>query len=434
MSEYANHFDTLKRRFDEALEANGFDSVLIYAGHSRYAFLDDNAYSYRVNPMFKYWIPVTESPKSFIFYRRGEQPRVFLYQARDFWHSEPKVPVGDWQEKCHVTFIDDLDHVRHTLADELPHTALISEALEPIDGWHVKAMNPQGLIDYLHFQRTIKTEWEVENLREANRRAVRGHAAAKAAFFAGKSELAISHAYYSAIPCRESQAPYNSIIGLNEHAAVLHYDVYETEAPSQHRSFLIDAGAYHNGYCADITRTYAAESGFFAELIEAVDEAQQALIKMIKPGVEYFDLHVEMHRQVATLLHRFGLFHVDAHAIFERGYTRAFFPHGLGHYIGLQVHDVGGYLKNPQGESVARDSDHPFLRLHREISVGNAFTIEPGLYVIDQLLEAFDGHKDFNWKRIAQLRPFGGVRVEDTVIVHKDRIENITRDAFAALA
>ncbi|RUO30159.1 Xaa-Pro dipeptidase [Aliidiomarina sanyensis] len=433
MSQYVDHLQVVQKRFDEALEANGFDSVLIYAGHPRYAFLDDNPYSYRVNPMFKYWIPVTESPKSFIFYRRGETPRVFLYQARDFWHAQPQLPPGEWQEKCDVTLIDNIDQVRAALTDELPHAALISEPLEPLDRWNVKALNPQGLIDHLHYQRANKTAWEMANMRKANLLAARGHEAAKAAFFAGKSELEISHAYYGAMKFRESQAPYNSIIGLNEHAAVLHYDVYETEAPAEHRSFLIDAGAYYNGYCADITRTYAAKPGFFAELVEAVDRAEQEIIALIKPGVQYYDLHVETHRKIAAILHEFGFFKVDANTIYERGYTSAFFPHGLGHYIGLQVHDVGGYLKNPKGESFERDARHPFLRLRREVEEGNVFTIEPGLYVVDQLLEAFDGNEDFNWQRVAELRPFGGVRIEDSVIVTKDGSENITRDAFAAL-
>ncbi|WP_194757063.1 Xaa-Pro dipeptidase [Aliidiomarina indica] len=432
MSQYLDHLAVLKQRFDEALEATEFDSVLIYAGNPRYAFLDDNPYPFRVNPMFKYWIPVTESPKSFIFYRRGETPRVFLFQARDFWHAQPQLPPGEWKEACDVTLIDNIDQVRVALADELAHTALISEALEPVSGWKVKALNPNGLIDYLHYQRAIKTEWEKTNLRKANILAVRGHEAAKAAFFAGKSELEISHAYYGAMKFRESQAPYNSIIGLNEHSAVLHYDVYDTEAPAEHRSFLIDAGAYYNGYCADITRTYAAKDGFFKELVEAVDAAEQAIIAQIKPGVAYYDLHVDTHRRIAQILHEFGFFKVDADTIYERGYTSAFFPHGLGHYIGLQVHDVGGYLKSPQGDSFERDARHPFLRLRREVEEGNVFTIEPGMYVVDQLLEEFDGNEDFNWNRINELRPYGGVRIEDSVIVTADGSENITRDAFAA--
>ena len=233
---------------------------------------------------------------------------------------------------------------------------------------------------------------------------------------------------------RNRNPGYNSIIALNQNGAILHYDVYDADAPAEHRSFLIDAGAYYNGYCADITRSYAAKDGFYGDLVAAVDAAELAIIKKVKPGVSYYDLHVEMHRMIAQILADFGFFKVNAETIFERGYTRPFFPHGLGHYIGLQVHDVGGYLKSDDGTSYERDATHPFLRLRRELEAGQVFTIEPGIYVIDQLLEEFDGNEDFNWQRIAELRPYGGVRIEDSVVVTADGYENITRNAFASLS
>lgn len=433
MSYYLKHLQVVAERFDEALTSQGFDSVLIYAGQPRVAFLDDNAYPYRVNPFFKYWVPVTESPKSFIFYRKGEKPRVFLFQARDFWHAQPQLPPGEWKEACDVTLIDNIASVRSALGKELENTAFLGETFPPMDEWPVAAINPQGLIDHLHFQRAVKTEWEIDNMRKANVLAARGHNAARDAFFAGKSELEINQAYLQAMKFRETQVPYNSIVALNQHGAVLHYDVYDREAPAEHRSFLIDAGAYYNGYCADITRSYAAKDGFYAELIEAVDTAEQAIIADVKPGVSYLDLHVSMHQKIAQILAEFGFFKVDANTIYERGYTRAFFPHGLGHFIGLQVHDVGGFLKNAQGDAFERNPQHPFLRLLREVEENQVFTIEPGIYVVDQLLEEFDGNEDFNWNRIAELRPFGGVRIEDSVRVTATGAENITRDAFTSL-
>ena len=91
-------------------------------------------------------------------------------------------------------------------------------------------------------------------------------------------------------------------------------------------------------------------------------------------------------------------------------------------------------MKNPQGELHERDPNHPFLRLTRTIEAGQVFTIEPGLYVIDQLLEAYAGHADFNWQAIDELRPYGGVRIEDSVVVSSaGQHENLTRDAFKLL-
>lgn len=434
MSLYLEHLDTVRARFDEALTAQGFDSVLIYAGQPAVAFLDDNAYPYRVNPFFKYWIPVTESPKSFIFYQKGQSPQVFLFQARDFWHAQPVIPHGDWQEHVDLIPVDSLHTVQEKLAGKLAKTAFIGESFSTLPDWQVAAINPQALLDHLHFQRAIKTGYELDCMRKANLLAARGHRAAEAAFQDNQSELEIHHAYIQAMHCRETQLPYNSIVGLNQHGAILHYDHYETTAPAEHRSFLIDAGAYYNGYCADITRTYSkSKEGFFAEMVEAMDLAEREIIGEIEVGRSYYDLHVATHHKIAGILKEFGFFKIDAEHIYERGYTNAFFPHGLGHYIGLQVHDVGGYLKNPQGDTYARDGRHAFLRLRRDIEPGQVFTVEPGLYVVDQLLEAYDGNEDFNWQRIAELRPYGGIRIEDSVHVTENGVENLTRDAFDSI-
>lgn len=434
MSLYQEHLQTVTRRFDEALEANGFDSVLIYSGQPAVAFLDDNAYPYRVNPFFKYWVPVLASPKSFLFYKKGETPRVFLFQERDFWHTQPQIPAGDWQSLVEITLIDTLQPVRTALASELANTAFIGKTTHTLSDWGLKHVNPQGLLDHLHYQRRLKTGYEVSCLRKANVLAARGHNAAKAAFENKASELEIHHAYLAAIHCHQSELPYNSIVALNQNGAVLHYDKYDTLAPAEHRSFLIDAGALYNGYCADITRTYSASNtGFYAELVDAMDQAERNIISEIEVGRSYYDLHVAMHRKIAALLSQLGFLKVDAETIYERGYTNAFFPHGLGHDIGLQVHDVAGYLKNEKGDTYTRDARHSFLRLRRDIEVGQVFTIEPGLYVVDQLLEEFAGNDDFNWQRIAELRPFGGVRVEDSIHVTKNGVENLTRNAFDSL-
>ncbi|MCC5854485.1 MAG: Xaa-Pro dipeptidase [Idiomarina sp.] len=434
MSHYLQHLETVRARFDEALTAQGLRSVLIYSGYPAVAFLDDNSYPFRVNPFFKYWIPVTESPRSFIFYEVGQRPRVFLHQPRDFWHAQPQLPPGEWRDAVDLTLIEGAQAVRGALGSDLSQTAFIGEGPEVIADWGLAAVNPETLINHLHYQRAIKTSYELECMRKANYFAARSHNAARDAFYNKASELEIHAAYLAAMKCRETQLPYNSIVGLNEHGAILHYDHYDVDAPSEHRSFLIDAGAYYNGYCADITRTYAAEStGFFAELVEAVDQAEQAIISAVEVGRSYYDLHVGMHRKIAQILKAFGFFKIDAETIYERGYTNAFFPHGLGHYIGLQVHDVGGYLKNAQGDAFARDARHPFLRLRRDVQPGQVFTIEPGIYVVDQLLEEFEGNEDFNWQRIGELRPYGGVRIEDSVLVTETGTENLTRNAFAAL-
>lgn len=436
MSLYAEHISTVAARFDAALQANNFDAVLVYAGQPRVAFLDDNPAPYKVNPLFKYWVPVTNAPKSAIYYRPGQKPVLFLHQPRDFWHSDIRLDTREWEAQFDLRVVGSVDEIATQLGDKLQHCAWLGEDFaQPVAQWPVAQRNPQALIDHLHYHRALKTPWEIDNMRHANRLAAIAHNAARDAFYAGKSELEIQHAYLASIGFRESEMPYNNIVALNEHGAVLHYDVYDVNAPAESRSFLIDAGATYKGYCADITRTYSrAESGIFADIVAAVDNAQQALLDEIKPGVDYYQLHVSQHLKIAQVLADFDLVKGTAEAIYEQGYTSPFFPHGLGHFIGLQVHDVGGHQRDERGNMYPRDERHPFLRLLRPVEAGQVFTIEPGLYVIDQLLEPFAGNADFNWSQIDALRPFGGVRIEDSIVVGEQHNENLSRDAFAALA
>ncbi len=109
-------------------------------------------------------------------------------------------------------------------------------------------------------------------------------------------------------------------------------------------------------------------------------------------------------------------------------------PHGLGHLLGLQVHDVGGLQKTPEGGSIPRPEGHPYLRLTRVLEENFVVTMEPGLYFIDQLLDQARGdHRGakIDWARVEQFRRFGGIRIEDNLAVTAGGCENLTRDAFA---
>lgn len=116
----------------------------------------------------------------------------------------------------------------------------------------------------------------------------------------------------------------------------------------------------------------------------------------------------------------------------EKGIVSTFFPHGIGHMLGLQVHDVAGHVADDRGTPRPAPEQHPFLRCTRTIEANHVYTIEPGLYFIDSLLadlKASMNSKYINWNVVDMLRPFGGIRVEDDVIVHRTRNENMTREA-----
>jgi Xaa-Pro dipeptidase len=199
---------------------------------------------------------------------------------------------------------------------------------------------------------------------------------------------------------------------------------------------LIDAGADCQGYAADITRTWAGDSAF-APLVEAMHDVQQTLCGQVAAGVDFIALNDRAHQLIAETLVNGGIALGGHQDIYASGITRAFLPHGLGHLLGLQVHDVGGRMADARGAALPPPNEHPWLRLTRTLEPGFVVTIEPGLYFIDSLLEELRGSRlsrCIDWQRVEQLKPYGGIRIEDNVVVQASDHRNLTREAFAALA
>ena len=253
----------------------------------------------------------------------------------------------------------------------------------------------------------------------------------------GKSEYGIHLDYCEATGLTEAQLPYSSIVALNQHGAVLHYQNLDRNNDGNAISFLIDAGASFHGYASDITRTYARQPGRFQNLIESMESAQLRLVDGVRAGVDYRDLHITAHHEIAQVLNSHGIVDLAPEDIVATGVSSVFLPHGLGHLLGLQVHDVGGMLAGRRGQLVDRPEGHPFLRMTRKLEPSMTLTIEPGLYFIDMLLEELKAgphSNQVNWDLIEELKPFGGVRIEDNVMVTEQGPPvNLTRDAFAKL-
>jgi Xaa-Pro dipeptidase len=120
----------------------------------------------------------------------------------------------------------------------------------------------------------------------------------------------------------------------------------------------------------------------------------------------------------------------------ESNLTFTFLPHGLGHFLGLQTHDVGGFQKNPAGDISKAPEKYPALRLTRTIENQQVFTIEPGLYFIPMLLNELKNSEhgqSVDWTKVETLMPCGGIRIEDNVAIQNDKVINLTREAFAQL-
>ncbi|MGC1548465.1 MAG: Xaa-Pro dipeptidase [Rhodanobacter sp.] len=430
---YPLHVATLRERADKALALGGFDHLVIAASTPLRKFLDDQDYPFVANPHFKHWLPLTDAPGNWIAYTPGAKPKLVFVQPRDYWHVVPEAPNGYWVEHFDITIV-------RTAAEaiaQLPKgkRAVIAPECPTIDG--VEINNPQPVLDYLHWHRSYKTPYELELMREASRIGARAHRAAEQAFRAGESEFGIHMAYLAAARQIDAELPYASIVGLNEHGAVLHYTNFDHTPPAHSRSFLIDAGASCAGYASDITRTYASpQAAEFQALIDSVDAAQQGFVAKVRAGQSYPELHIHAHHVLAGVLREHGFLRMSPESAVESGVTAAFFPHGLGHPIGLQVHDVAGFQENANGGSIARPQGHPYLRMTRELQPGMVVTIEPGLYFIDMLLEELKAKpqaSDIDWAKVDAFRQYGGIRIEDDVVCTEGAPENLTRDAFALL-
>lgn len=430
---YQDHLRALESQWAAALEAASFDAVLVAAGAPRNYLFDDHAPVFRPNPHFALWFPHEPCQEAILLHVPGHRPKIFFHQPADYWTLPQQAP--DWAAAYFdlAVFADTetLQAAAGAATTGLGRVAFIG-AGPPLLG-HA---NPVGLVGRLHYQRACKSDFEIASIRGATETGVAGHLAAREAFRSGASELDVLRAFLHGSGQTEGDLPYHSIVAQNEHAAVLHYQYYDSAPPLPQRSFLIDAGARCNGYASDITRTYATgEADNFSGLIAALDAAQQALIATVRPGIGYLELHIDMHRRLSDILAQFNLVRCTGDAAFELGISQTFLPHGLGHLLGLQVHDVAGHQVSADGKLSPPPPEYAALRLTRPTETGMVFTIEPGLYLIPMLLQdlrAGSAGAEVNWPAVESLLPYGGIRIEDNVLVTATGCRNLTREAFAA--
>jgi Xaa-Pro dipeptidase len=418
------HIAELQLRYQRALADHSYNTLLISAGAAPMRYGDDQGAPFQGFGPFLHWTGLAGYEHAWLLIQADSKPVLWLYQPVDFWHATVQLKSEPWQQAMDIRFV-----AKRGLPP-LPAEILRGNGLAVVGDPALLAgmpgdHNPAALTAALDETRMHKTDYEVACLARANIIALAGHQAAAAAFNRGASEFAINLAYQQATLQRETEAPYHSIIGLNEHAGTLHYQYYDISAPARSRSLLIDAGARYRGYCSDITRTYAAAGeGRFAALVKGMDLLRERLCQMVAPGVEYLAIHRKAHSGVAALLSACGLVSgISDEDMVEQGITRVFFPHGIGHFLGIQVHDVAG-------KPVPSPAEAPFLRLTRTLEAGMVVTIEPGLYFIPSLLEpllAGPLAQYINTAILDELRGCGGVRLEDNVLVTETGSRNLSR-------
>lgn len=277
-------------------------------------------------------------------------------------------------------------------------------------------------------ERRKKDGEEVDLVRRLAGIANAGYQRLKTSIRPGITERQIQLDYETAVLYAGSEKfPYDSIVGTGSNSAVLHA-IPTSRIVKDGEHVLIDAGSDLHDYCVDITRIFPANgnrSERLNSIYHLVLKAQLESIAMCVPGTSWRDVHLKSARVMAQGLHEMKLLNISAEEALSTNAISVFFPHGVGHMVGLRVRDVGGpYNPNPKKYAGAR------LRVDMALEENHLMTIEPGLYFIEALIRDAETRRTFgdqvNWSEAEKWLDFGGVRIEDDILVTSRGPDNLT--------
>lgn len=282
---------------------------------------------------------------------------------------------------------------------------------------------------YLHSRR-LKEPAEIDLMRHCAYKTAAGYAAVQPMLRPGFSERRIQVEIEAEYFRRgATKAGYDTVVGSGPNSALLH--AFPTQRAFKEGDFiLIDSGAEVDRYVIDVTRTYVAgrPTAFQRDLFQIVVSTQNRAIARCQPGVEWKDIHFSAATDLVAGLVDMGIMRGDPSSLVEQAAHTLFFPHGIGHMVGLGVRDASG--REPGRPKDSRPClEH--LRMDLILRSSYIVTIEPGLYFVPALLrnpfhrERF--HDCVNWSMVDQHLDIGGVRIEDTILVNHGVPENLTR-------
>jgi Xaa-Pro aminopeptidase len=282
----------------------------------------------------------------------------------------------------------------------------------------------------LNHVRRQKDPVELERMRAAERATAAGFAAIVPILQPGRSEREIQIELEAEFLRHGADfLAFDTIVASGPNSGVLHFP--PTARPlGDGELVLIDAGGEVRGYASDVTRTYPVSGSFTPEqaaLHDLVDRAGQAATSRCAAGTEFRELHRTAALVIAEGLVDFGLLRGKPESLVQSGAVTLFFPHGIGHMVGLGVRDAGEVLPGREPEPGL-----PRLRADLPLQPGHVVTIEPGIYFVPALLADAETRtrlrEQVNWERADGLTGFGGIRIENNVLVTDDGHEVLTRD------
>lgn len=379
----------------------------------------DQTFPFIPHPAY-YWLTGLQRPEGILAYDPESGWTHFVQpvtEAERLWEGEPDVP----EETDLATFRAWLDARRGR-----PVVVLGS----PPDGISVDEQQRAEFGERLDGARRHLDAAEVELLSRAVRATAAGHARAREVIRPGVREREVQIELEAEMFRHGADGVgYGTIVGAGSNAAVLHFAPSERTIGSDDL-VLVDAGGQVLGYTADVTRTYPAGDAFTAEqqaIYDIVLAAELKGISMCRVGTEWHDVHLAAAAVLADGLRDLGILKGDTDAILETGAIALFFPHGIGHMLGLGVRGVGG---RAPGRSPEQTYAGARIRVDLPLEEHFLMTVEPGLYFVPAMLDDPQRRSRYrdqvDWDALERWRSVGGVRIEDNILVTADGPQNLT--------
>ena len=413
------------------LAVEGSDQNHAFRGHDDHAYLG----GCRMPGQVLVFDPACGNGEWVLFaFRASQEDRV--------WHGD-SASLDELGERIAVSRVRPIDELGPWLAEQAGRPAALLGSQDILEVPVGYGLHP-GDLEALAFDadltqrlqarvaaaRRCKDGVELAYMRAAAAASRAGHLHGMHAAHVGMSERALQVEIDYAFERAGAERPaYGTIAAGGANAAVLHATPGARRFAAQDL-VLVDAGAEVCGYDSDVTRTWPIDgtyTGLQRAIYGLVLEVQRAAIAGVRAGVEYRDLHMGASQAIAQGLLDLGLLRGNADGLVERDAHALFFPHGLGHFLGLATHDVGGWTP---GRVRSERPGLRFLRIDTVLAPGDVVTIEPGIYFVKALLQdpelRHKHHDDVVWEKVDALMEFGGVRIEDDVLVTDGEPEVLT--------
>lgn len=402
------------------------NSVCIVPAASMVTRSRDTEYTFRQDSDFWY-LTGFEEPNAWLILsnhpRYGESYRAMVVQEKDksaeIWHGKrlgAEAALARFSldeafelqelEEALLASIQGQDNVYFSLGHNKSHDRLFTEALNTLRDAPKESLAPRAVHDLqpmLHEMRLFKSACEVAVMKAAGEISARAHKRAMQFAVPGCYEYQLEAEIHHEFAMAGARSPaYSTIVGSGENACILHYTQNNAQV-NDGDLILIDAGAEYQGYAADITRTFPANGKFThaqREIYSVVLKAQKSVLDMLAPGVTLSEAMLHSVEIITQGLVDLGVLEGSVAENLENETWREFYMHGLGHFLGLDVHDVGNYKID--GED-------------RPLKPGMVITVEPGVYI------GHDSDAPEKYKGI-------GVRIEDDVVITATGVDILTAD------